>query len=66
MQEGWTALMAAANNGRYDAVHLLLENGANLDMQDNVSLKCNVMRTTNILSLTVCGLCADMQRNCSR
>ena len=37
LQEGWTALMAAANNGRYGVVDILLQHGANPDMQDDVS-----------------------------
>ena len=37
LQEGWTALMAAANNGRYGVVDILLQRGANPDMQDQVS-----------------------------
>ena len=37
LQEGWTALMAAANNGRGGTVDVLLRNGANPDMQDQVS-----------------------------
>ena len=38
LQENWTALMAAANNGRFDTVDILLQYGANPDMQDRVSL----------------------------
>ena len=37
-QEGWTALMAATNNGRYGTVDILLQKGANPDRQDHVSL----------------------------
>ena len=37
MQEGWTALMAAANNGRLGTTDVLLQNKANPDMQDDVS-----------------------------
>ena len=37
LQENWTALMAAANNGRYAVVDLLLRHGADPDMQDKVS-----------------------------
>ena len=37
-QEDWTALMAAANNGRHDSVVKLLDYGADPDMKDNVGV----------------------------
>ena len=37
LQESWTAMMAATNNGRYEVVDLLLQKGAIPDMQDHVS-----------------------------
>ena len=36
-QDGRTALMVASGFGRADVVSLLLDNGADADLQDNVS-----------------------------
>ena len=36
IQNGWTALKAASNNGHHKVVELLLEAGANPDLQDKV------------------------------
>lgn len=38
MQEDWTAMMAAANNGRHDTVAKLLDYKANPDLQDDVRI----------------------------
>ena len=40
MQEGQTALIIAATHGHCDVAELLLEKGANPDMQNNVSVAC--------------------------
>ena len=37
-QNGWTALICAANNGHGAIVTYLVEQGANKDLQDNVSI----------------------------
>ena len=37
MQDGWTALMNAAANGRCDVVTELISLGADVDIQNNVS-----------------------------
>ena len=36
-QYGWTALIAAADNGHHDVVGLLLDRGADMEAKDNVS-----------------------------
>ena len=36
-QDGWTALMVAADNGHVDIVTYLVEQGANKDLQNKVS-----------------------------
>ena len=36
VQNGWTALKSASNNGHHKVVELLLGAGANPDLQDNV------------------------------
>lgn len=36
IQQGWTALMAAANNNRYGTVDILLVRGANPDLGNDV------------------------------
>ena len=36
MQDGWTALKSASNNGHHKVVELLLGAGANPDLQDKV------------------------------
>ena len=35
-QENWTALMAASRRGHYEAVDILLQYGADPNMQDHV------------------------------
>ena len=40
-QGGETALMWAAHNGHSNTCKLLLESGANIDLQDDVSTFCN-------------------------
>ena len=50
-QEGWTALKAAANNGRYGTVDILLDRGAIPDMQDHVS-------PTDYIQLVLLNLCS--------
>jgi ankyrin repeat protein len=37
-QDGWTAMMHAARYGRLEIVSLLMERGANMDLQDKVRL----------------------------
>ena len=36
-QKGYTALMFAANYGLHDTIELLLQHGADITLQDNVS-----------------------------
>ena len=36
-QDGWTALHWAVNNGHYDCAKLLMQSGALVDIQSNVS-----------------------------
>ena len=47
VQEKWTALMAASNNGCYEAVDALLDHGADPNMQDFVS-DCGFRWHTNV------------------
>ena len=42
-QDGVTALFRAANNGRTDCLRLLLENGAEMEVNDNVRVSCQCM-----------------------
>ncbi len=36
MQEGWTALILAASNGHSSCVSLLVENGADMEVREDV------------------------------
>ena len=37
-QNNWTALMIASQNGHVEVVNILLQNGAHVDVQEEVSL----------------------------
>ncbi len=41
MQDGWTALIAAAHFGKVDAMRLLLDFGANIEAKDRVRRSCD-------------------------
>ena len=45
-QDGYTALMMAAREGKTDIVSLLLEAGANTDLQNKVKCQCVVCLQT--------------------
>ena len=38
VQDKWTPLMIASHNGHVEVVNILLQNGAHLDVQNEVSL----------------------------
>ena len=42
-QDGWTALMLASDSGHTDVVQLLLSSGAQVDLQDEVRHKINLL-----------------------
>ena len=41
-QDGWTALLGAANNGCVEIAQLLMEKGANIEATNKVQLVANV------------------------
>ena len=43
LQNGWTALMMAVNAELTDVVRLLIDRGANLDIQDEVAMLMNLL-----------------------
>ena len=61
MQEGWTALMWAAARGKCDVLTELISLGADVDIQDNVSLifLCLIITLPNGSGLSECTVCYD-------
>ena len=60
MQDGWSALIKAAEKGHADIVKHLIEAGADVNAQDNVSAGC----TYDLGG--PCGPCAAPVRPCMR
>ena len=71
MQENWTALMAASNNGRSEAADALLQHRADPNRQDHVRFEKN--ESEKALTYNVCVLgglvssaCFSAPSKCSR
>ena len=58
-QNGWTALMRAAEHGRADCVRLLIDSGADKDAKDNVRRRFSLLTAFSqvffFIYRTVCG-----------
>ena len=54
-QDGWTALMIASEKGHKEVVKLLLDHGANINMQNKVSVTDMIyMRDVYVMYVYVC------------
>ena len=48
LQDGWTAIIAAAHNGHKDIVQLLISNGADFNHQTKVCIPLNVAESNRL------------------
>ena len=59
LQDGWTALMKASEAGQVECIKVLLDRGAEVNMQDTVSgVDVNPLlmhRMKNVTNLITCG-----------